>query len=224
VIGVCIPAHDEAEGIAGCLRSVRRAADDLGDEPVLVVVVADACGDDTGAIARRMGCEVLRVEARCVGAARAAGAEWLLRHGCRWLCFTDADTQVPPDWIARQLGYASDAVCGTIGVGDWLDHPVHVAEAFRSHYQNRDGHRHIHGANLGVSSIAYRRAGGFAPLPAHEDVGLVHALLAQQAQIAWVCQPRVMTSARRIARAPEGFAAWLNARAAEAFVSIDLSA
>ncbi|GKT22375.1 hypothetical protein [Acidovorax sp. SUPP3334] len=115
-------------------------------------------------------------------------------------------------WITAQLACASDAVCGTIGVEDWHEHPLHVAEAFASHYQDRNGHRHIHGANLGLSSAAYRRAGGFAALMAHEDVRLVKALIAQHATVAWVRDPRVITSARRIARAPEGFAAWLQAR------------
>ena len=181
--------------------------------PCDLVVVADACTDATEAIARAQGCATLRTDGRCVGAARAAGARYLLEHGARWLCCTDADSRVPPHWITAQLGCDSDAVCGTIAVGDWQGHPPQVARAFHAHYQARDGHRHIHGANLGVSAAAYRRAGGFAPAVAHEDVRLVQSLLAQDAHIAWVREPRVLTSARRVARAPEGFAAWLNARA-----------
>ncbi|MES2183904.1 MAG: glycosyltransferase [Pseudomonadota bacterium] len=212
MIGVCIPAHNEAADIAACLQSVRRAALRVRGETVTVLVVADACRDDTEMIARAHGCDTLRIEARCVGAARAAGADWLLARGARWLCNTDADSRVPARWITAQLACGSDAVCGTIGVGDWREHPPQVARAFRSHYQDRDGHRHIHGANLGFSAAAYRRAGGFASLVVHEDVRLVESLLADQATIAWVRDPRVMTSARRLARAPEGFAAWLNAR------------
>jgi len=209
MIGVCIPAHNEAGGIADCLHSVRRAARRVRGEQVRIVVVADACTDATQAIAQAHGCDTLSIGARCVGAARAAGAEYLMAHGARWLCCTDADTQVPARWITAQLACASDAVCGTIGVQDWSGHPPQVADAFRRHYQQRNGHRHIHGANLGVSADAYRLAGGFAPVAAHEDVGLVQALVGLQARIAWVCDPRVMTSARRIARAPEGFSAWL---------------
>ncbi len=212
MIGVCIPAHDEAEHIGACLDAVLRAAAEVIDEPVQVVVVADACTDGTAALARARGCDVVEIGARCVGAARSAGIEHLIALGARWLCCTDADSRVPPHWINAQLACGSDAVCGTIGVDDWHEHPPRVAEAFRSHYQDRDGHRHIHGANFGVSRDAYRRAGGFAQIVAHEDVRLVEALLAQEAHVAWVCDPRVLTSARRVARAPEGFAAWLNAR------------
>lgn len=215
MIGVCIPAHDEAAVLAACLRSVQRAARHIRGESVRVLVVADACSDATAAIARAHGCDVISVDGRCVGAARAAGAEWLIHRGARWLCCTDADSRVPENWIRAQLACASDAVCGTVGVDDWHGHPEHVAHAFHAHYQDRDGHRHIHGANLGVSASAYRLVGGFAPRVAHEDVGLVHALLEHKAHIAWVRDPRVLTSARRVGRAPEGFAAWLRARSGE---------
>jgi len=198
--------------LAACLRSVARAARQIHGETVRVLVVADACTDATHAIARAQGCDLLPVNVRCVGAARAAGADWLIQRGARWLCCTDADSRVPPHWIQAQLACASDAVCGTVGVDDWQGHSDQVVHAFTAHYQDRDGHRHIHGANLGVSAAAYRRAGGFAARTAHEDVGLVQALVAQQARIAWVRDPHVLTSARSVGRAPEGFAAWLRER------------
>ena len=209
MIGVCIPAHDEAADIGACLASVEEAARQVGREAVRVVVVADACSDATAAIARAAGCDVLTVDVRCVGAARAAGADYLLKLGARWLCCTDADTRVPSHWITVQLACGSDAVCGTVGVDDWQEHPAHVAEAFNRHYQDRDGHRHVHGANFGISAAAYRLAGGFLSLVAHEDVRLVEMLVAQQASIAWVRDPQVLTSARRLARAPGGFSHWL---------------
>ena len=213
MIGVCIPAHDEAREIAVCLASIRTAARQVLEEAVRIVVVADACSDETADIARAAGCDVLTVHARCVGAARALGAEYLLALGARWMCCTDADSRVPPHWITAQLACGSDAVCGTIGVDDWREHPAHVAEAFHSHYQDRDGHRHVHGANLGISAASYRMAGGFQSLVAHEDVRLVEALLAHQASIAWVRDPHVLTSARRLARAPAGFSHWLGVQA-----------
>jgi len=110
MIGVCIPAHDEATDIGACLASVKEAARHVTNEPVRIVVVADACSDDTAAIARFAGCDVLSLDLRCVGAARAAGAEYLLGLGARWMCCTDADTRVPPQWITVQLACGSDAV------------------------------------------------------------------------------------------------------------------
>ncbi|WP_198969767.1 glycosyltransferase [Xylophilus sp. ASV27] len=212
MIGVCIPAHDEEEWIGACLASVRRAAAQVHAEPVCIVVVADDCSDATEAVARSHRCDLLKVQARCVGAARAAGAQHLLARGARWLCCTDADSVVPSDWITRQLLCGGDVFCGTIGVADWREQPAHVAAAFARHYQDRDGHRHIHGANLGVCAHAYRRSGGFPSVPAHEDVQLVRTLEARGARIAWMRDPRVLTSARSVARAPHGFAHWLRER------------
>ena len=54
---VLVPAHDEAESIAECIRSlaVQTYPSSLYD----VVVVADNCSDETAAIARRAGAEAL---------------------------------------------------------------------------------------------------------------------------------------------------------------------
>ncbi|MDM0052934.1 glycosyltransferase family 2 protein [Variovorax sp. J22R115] len=211
MIGVVVPAHNEQDVIVQCIRCISRAAGHnlLDAEPVELVVVTDSCTDGTAVLAAQAGATVLTLHARNVGAARAAGAEHLLARGARWLAFTDADTLVSPGWLAEQLALEADAVCGTVDVQDWSPHGVH-ADLLRSHfaqtYFDCDAHRHVHGANLGVSAAAYRRAGGFRHLSCSEDVELVSALEACGARIAWSCRPRVITSARRVARAPGGFA------------------
>ena len=211
MIGIVVPAHDEQDFIEACVGSIVQAAADcrLDGEPVELVVVADCCTDDTGALAAQAGATVLTVKLRNVGAARAAGADVLLDRGARWLAFTDADTLVSPGWLAEQLALQADAVCGTVGVDDWSAHGVH-ADLLRSHfaetYFDVEAHRHVHGANLGVSAAAYRAAGGSRHLSCSEDVELVKALQVSGACIAWSCRPRVTTSARPVARAPGGFA------------------
>lgn len=210
MIGVIVPAHDEEEHIGETLAALTLAArhPGLADEPVVVVVVLDSCSDATGDIAEASGVETLAVEARNVGRARAAGASLLLERGARWLAFTDADTRVSPDWLVRQLELDADAVCGSIGVDDWSAHGAQagfIRDHFAVTYHDVDGHRHIHGANLGVSAAAYLRAGGFLPLACSEDVALVEALQTSGARIAWSAAPRVTTSARANARARGGF-------------------
>ncbi|MEG0186042.1 MAG: glycosyltransferase family 2 protein, partial [Stenotrophomonas sp.] len=121
----------------------------------------------------------------------------------------DADTIVPPDWLWKQAMCGADAFCGIVDVGDWLDYPAAVREAFAGRELARDGHGHIHGANLGVSAAAYRAAGGFPALATGEDVALVRALQRTGAGIAWHARPVVSTSARRTARAPQGFSGFL---------------
>ncbi|USX14302.1 glycosyltransferase [Oxalobacteraceae bacterium OTU3CAMAD1] len=219
MIGVIIPAHNEEGELEQCLAAIRVAAGDaaLCGEPVHVMVVLDSCSDGSRVIVERharhsvQGCCVvggLLVASRNVGAARAAGAACLLALGARWLAFTDADTRVSPAWLAVQLGLDVDVVCGTIAVDDWSPH-LDDAEALRRHfhlgYTDADGHRHIHGANLGVSAAAYLRAGGFEALACGEDVALVSALERCGARFAWSSAPRVVTSARRDPKASGGF-------------------
>lgn len=174
----------------------------------MVVVALDQCSDATGVLAREAGACTVELAARNVGRARAAAADTLLAAGARWLAFTDADTVVSEDWLVQQLALGADAVCGSVAVQDWSCHGRNAALAqacFEASYCDSDGHRHVHGANLGLSAAAYVRAGGFAPLGCHEDVALVCTLQAQGARIAWSARPRVWTSARPQARVRGGF-------------------
>lgn len=210
MIGIVVPAHNEEAVIGKSLAAMRIAASHpaLGGEEVEILLVLDSCNDATGDIALAHGIATHCVDARNVGRARAAGADRILEKGARWLAFTDADTIVSPEWLVRQLELDADAVCGSIGIDDWSAHGPD-ADAIREHfartYHDVDGHRHIHGANLGVSAAAYVRAGGFPALSCSEDVALVAALQASGARIAWSAAPRVQTSARSDARARGGF-------------------
>ncbi|WP_431104335.1 glycosyltransferase [Roseateles noduli] len=211
MIGIVVPAHDEQALIGRALTALKVAAahEDLGAEEVRILVVLDACRDGTEAVARALGIDRLAIEARNVGIARAAGAQALIQRGARWLAFTDADSTVAPCWLARQLALRSEAVCGVVEVDDWSGYSSEERRAYEAGYLDAEGHRHIHGANLGVCSNAYQRAGGFPPLTSREDVALVHRLVAQGARIAWTNTVRVLTSARRAGRAPEGFASFM---------------
>ena len=210
MIGVVIPAHNEEQHIGMALAAIQRAAQHpcLLGEAVQVLVVLDSCDDTTEAIAAAHGVQSLAVAVRNVGSARAVGAAQLVEAGARWLAFTDADTVVSPEWLWKQLELEADAVCGSIGIDDWSMHGEqanNIQIHFARTYHDVDGHRHIHGANLGVSTEAYLRAGGFRPLACSEDVALVEALQACGARIAWSAAPRVSTSARADARARGGF-------------------
>ncbi len=211
MIGVVIPVHNEEALLEGCLQSVSAAASEYAatGEEVHIVVVLDDCSDASHTIARRFPVAILRVAMRNVGVARSVGVKACLAHGARWLAFTDADTIVSRTWLIDQLALEADAVCGTIGVEDWSAQSPGVRLHFEANYVDKEGHRHIHGANLGVSAAAYARAGGFLPVDSSEDVALVRALTASGAVIAWTAQPRVVTSARRDFRAPRGFGATL---------------
>lgn len=213
MIAVLVPVHNEAGLLDACLASIRTSAAiaALQGERVEIVVALDRCTDASGEIARAHGAHVVALRAGAVGAARGAAAECAIALGARWLANTDGDTRVPADWLVAQVAIGADAFCGMVAVDDWLDRPAAVVEAFQRRHPALTGHRHVHGANLGLSADAYRRCGGFAPLASGEDVALVDALERMGMTIARLPQPRVITSSRRDGRARGGFADYLSA-------------
>lgn len=229
MLGIVIPAHNEEAHLEKCLRKAVQASrhPGLAGEAVEIVVVLDSCTDSTSSIALPEGCSTLAIEARNVGLARALGAQELIARGARWLAFTDADREVSPSWLVDQLSLEADAVCGTVGVDDWTPHGVHASLLqwhFSQTYSDRENHRHVHGANLGVSAEAYLMAGGFQHLLCGEDHALVRVLEEVGARIAWSAKPRVVTSARKNARAAGGFADALIHAVSERLAGIPLPA
>lgn len=99
---VVVPAHDEAAGIGRTVRSL--LALDWPAEARRVCVVADNCSDDTAAMAREAGAEVLeRVDAqrRGKGYALEYAFERLLAQGdFDAAVVVDADTAVSPNLLA----------------------------------------------------------------------------------------------------------------------------
>lgn len=223
-LAVVVPAHDEAELLPRCLAGLAAAVDRVAAVPVEVVVVADACTDATVAVAEAAGVSVVTITAGRVGAARAAGMEYALRRGPDglWLATTDADSLVPPDWLAWHLAHAragAGLLAGTVEVDDWTPWPYGLRSRYDTRYRAAvDGtaHAHVHGANLGVSGPAYLATGGFPPVAHDEDHALIARARAIGARIVSDTRCPVLTSSRsEAARAPHGFASHLVALAAE---------
>jgi hypothetical protein len=124
-----------------------------------------------------------------------------------WLATTDADSQVPEDWLVAQLDARSEGAdmwTGRVDVTDWSAHRRSTSIRWASQYQNEAAP--IHGASLGLTALAYRRAGGFQPLATGEDRALYRSARDTGARIHHDQVVKVVTSARRDARAPLGFA------------------
>lgn len=215
-IVVAVPARDEAASIAACLRSIDRAAR-LVTVPVVVVVAADSCADDTAAVARAVDCRhatVLVVEGTW-GRAGAARAAAVLAAGPEvgaapfWLANTDADCVVPEGWLAAQLGLSADhhAVAGIVDL-DADATPAHLLRAFRLGYRCApDTHSHVHGANLGLRGDTYARVGGWCPVTVvGEDHRMWQAVVAAGLPAVQSTAVVVTTSARTRSRVEGGFA------------------
>ena len=215
-IGVVIPVRDEELLLRRCLRSVAVSARHPRlRRRVEIGVVLDLCTDASGQIAtdelarERLGEPILSFAGN-VGLARAQGADALLARGASTLVFTDADCVVEREWLVSHVSQQADAVCGTVSVDGWADMPAGAIATYATSYLDRDGHRHVHGANLSVSAAAYLDVGGFSAVPCDEDVALVAELERHGHRVAWSAAPRVWTSSRRLSRVDGGFATRLH--------------
>lgn len=229
-VAVLIPARDEEDSIRAAVRSARAALCGAGVAPArrVVVVACDGCSDATAARARqalRGDGVVIEGVWDAAGRARRAAAEVALDllggpalDGC-WLANTDADTTVPPDWVARQLRLADRGWAATLGLvrlaAGCARAPLSDLErAFHTTYLvGRGRHRHVHGANFGVSAAAYVAVGGWPPLALAEDHALARRLLRSGFPVASAADLVVDTSARLAGRAAGGFADDLRALA-----------
>ncbi|QIK68347.1 glycosyltransferase [Nocardioides sp. HDW12B] len=218
---VVVPARNEEADLGACLTSVDRAVARVRRarpaSAVRVVVVLDSCTDRTAEVLHRFP-HVARLDVRLglVGAARAAGILAARTHDLdhpaerTWLACTDADGQVPADWLTGQLDHADRGACAVVGTVE-PDHdlPAPVRARWLAHHATHEGHTHVHGANLGVRLDQYDAVGGFEPLAEHEDVRLVERLVAAGGLLVRTGDGRVTTSSRRVGRTPGGFAAYL---------------
>jgi glycosyltransferase involved in cell wall biosynthesis len=224
-VAVIVPAADEQDRIAGCLRAIQRARRRLlhsgvGVDRVDVIVVLDACRDQTAAVvaafAHADGVHAIRSTARRVGAARRHGALHAISTMAPterlWLANTDADSIVPRDWLTRTVAAANagaGVVLGTVIPGTEL--PRALRTAWLAEHHPHEGHPHVHGANLGVRADTYLAIGGWRDdLASDEDTDLARrAAEAADIQILRTASIPVVTSARMVGQAPNGFSSYL---------------
>jgi hypothetical protein len=112
-IGIVIPATNQSATIGKCIASLFAANSYCGWRNSLwIVVIADACTDDTVKTARdALGAfgQVLEICARSRQAAHELGADIILDHfrdvprHRLFLASTDASADLPPDWVNRQI-------------------------------------------------------------------------------------------------------------------------
>jgi glycosyltransferase involved in cell wall biosynthesis len=225
-VGVVVPVHNEQKLLGASLASLVGAFDELRqwNLSLKIAVVLDSCSDASQEVAlqwqqylqrsgRPLEISLIACHAKNVGFARALGCSTLLAQWATtppssiWLATTDADSQVPKDWLVAQVSQHEAGIdhwSGRVAVCDWADHRRETRLRWQAEYE-RESHP-IHGASLGFNAAAYVSAGGFKALKTGEDRALHRAFLAQGSRAHYDSATRVVTSARRRARAPFGFA------------------
>jgi glycosyltransferase involved in cell wall biosynthesis len=219
-IAILIPARNEKALLQPCLESITSACTTLPYGVTSeVILVSDSSTDGTLERAQTLLGSfgvAFQTNVGCVGAARALAANIALSRydgplsRC-WLANTDADCEVPSNWLHDQLLLAQqgcEAVAGVVDVTDFSEHAPWVEERFRTTYKinEDDSHPHVHGANLGVRADIYLAVGGWNSLATAEDHDLWSRLRQSGATCMSTAKSKVLTSGRRIGRAPLGFA------------------
>ena len=226
---VAIPAHDEAETIAGCLRSVidslQTAIRTETIRRARIAVAAHRCSDDTARIARHVladaGVEhLIRVVDRHSGVGlvrtelilQALGAGRQMDPHHTWIFSTDADTVVPQDWVVNTLSIATaagaDLVAGLADLAAWAA-PTAARAAYADLIASgitRDGHSHIYAADLAVRADRFLQVGGFPDRLHGEEHGLLDAVQRSGGLTVQTTASRVSTSAWAPGRAEHGSA------------------
>jgi hypothetical protein len=227
---VVLPVHNEEQLLPATLASLDQAfGRATGCRTALgVAVVLDACSDESGDLVDawrgrahhpgRIDIEVIDTDLRSVGQARGVGCEALLRRWSDtpaeriWLATTDADSEVPCDWLSAQVRVrrlGGQVWVGGVSVDDWAERAAGTAEAWHRHDEAE--FLPVHGANFGIDAATYLAAGGFRGLATGEDRDLFERAVALGAVVGHDPRVRVVTSSRREARAPRGFAHALTA-------------
>ena len=247
---VAVPVRNEEERIATCLRAIDAQAG-LAPGSLGLVLFLNNCTDRTEAIVAGL-VPTLSIPVRVLvehfpgahaGWARRramdAAADWLGDAGNAGLILsTDADSRVPPDWVARNraaIRAGADAVAGRVELDaaeaallppslpargrleDRYDALITEAEA-RIDPDPHDPwpcHRTAIGATLAVTCAAYRAVGGMPEIPLGEDGAFIARLIERGLRVRHATDICVTISARLAGRAPGGVADTIRARCEE---------
>jgi glycosyltransferase involved in cell wall biosynthesis len=194
MISFIVPAHNEDRWIGGCLASIRKAAESLG-QPYEVLVVDDASTDATAEIAQRHAARVIRIDDRQISKSRDAGAR--AAQG-ELFFFIDADT------LANEMAVSAAVEAmraGAVGGGCIPEFDRHLPLAARIVYHVCIGvarwGRWVGGCFLFCTREAYDATGGFSTqLYAGEDIAFIQAL--KRVGSVSIPKPTVVTSGRKL--------------------------
>lgn len=253
---VAIPVKDETARLPACLTALAAQTDKVGaiaSGSFHVFIFANNCSDGSAELARDWGsrlhlplCVVeafLPPERAHAGHARRAAMDlaetWFGKRGIKdgVILTTDADSRVPPGWIANNLAAidaGADAVLGRLALdeeGDLLPDALHRRGWLEGSYEALltelsatidpikwnpwPHHATISGASLALTIESYRRVGGLPRVPLGEDKALVAQLLHHDRKIRFDPAIQVITSGRVNGRAPGGVADTLRTRSVE---------
>lgn len=200
---IVIPAYNEENTIARCLRSVVEQS--IPREKYEIILVDNNSTDNTVHIAKTFpDIRIIHEPSPGVGAARARG--WNEAQG-EIIASTDADCAVPKHWLKKILGMFDqhDDVVAISGGYLFYDRDIFINSIVKVFEHSlvalswflAGGVMAMTANNMAVRSIVYKQTQGFdATLQFGEDLNLAKKLH-NFGTIKWTFNNRVKTSARR---------------------------
>ena len=187
-VAAIVPARDAAAFLPACLKALRSC----DPPPCQIVLVDDGSQDDTAAIAREWGAEVIVNPDPATGPGLARNRAAQLAQS-EWLLFVDSDVAIHADAL-RHLCEATSEEGVVAAFGSYDDSPPArgVASRYanlRHHYihQQSPPYAHTFWAGLGiVRRDAFLEAGSFSSAygrPSIEDIELGARLIARGGRI-----------------------------------------
>lgn len=177
-LSVVIPAYNEEKRISACLDAL---VAQKTDHPFEVVIVDNASTDKTTEIAKtfskKLNLQVVAEPQKSRGAARAQGCEVATGD---WIVCSDADCQVPENWVQNAYQHfesGKKAITGPCNVQDlvWWQNDILtlIARVSMRGYRVMFGYYWLSGFACGFTRELYEKSGGFdRSLKAMEDVEL----------------------------------------------------
>jgi len=203
-LSVVIPAFNEERYLSACLWALREQT--YPADRYEVIVVDNASTDATADIARQFGVRVIHEPVKGIARARQAGFE--AAQG-QVIASTDADTVVPPLWLARIATHFTrdpelGGICGPVYWPDGrpyerliMRYPITWTLAL----SNRVGRSWWVGSNFAVRAQVFWQVDGFRGFDPSRLLGDDLYLSAQVSRVARVLfdpDLAVHTSARRV--------------------------
>jgi peptidoglycan-N-acetylglucosamine deacetylase len=204
LVSVVVPAHNEAALLPRCLDALLAQQ---GPEQIEIIVVDNASTDDTARVASRPGVIVVHephrdyCHALICGFAAARGDI---------IALTDADSAVPPDWVARLVrAYRRSPDIVAVGGNIVFDRPNWkgwlVAKVLVPAFNWLDRHDsrgpHLWGSNMSVRRDAFEAAGGWNPAFSLQADSELSERLRTHGRVVVLADLHVHTSSRRWNRA-----------------------
>lgn len=204
-VSVVIPAYNEERYIGSCLESLMNQ--DIPPEEI--IVVNNNSTDKTAEIVNQFPVRLLTEDTKNVIIARNKGFDSAVND---ILARTDADTQLPPNWIAKiKENFKNNTIDALSGPISYYDTPVKTpffSKIFYSVAENIFHYPVLIGPNMAITKKIWNQVKSIVctdPTQVHEDIDIGIHIAEIGGKIMIDPDLVVQSSGRRIMHQPQSF-------------------